>query len=165
MYCFPTFSFEIESKHKPSLAKDILLEAIKANPSYIVRNQSTQQCPIVFTLRRNSALCFNSFLPVVKIAFHEQDFGTKIVANFQLKTSVTIILYVFTAIAIAFEFALLNIFFKNELVSLLLMSLPLFLVLFAIIMSYGGLKLGSKPIKEFFVTTLARQNGQDSYLS
>ncbi len=157
---FPYFSFELESKQELGTVKDALLDAITANPSYHIRTKGVKPHQIMFEVKNDSIPYHNSFFPIVKTDFYKKEFGTSIVVNFRLRMSIRIILYIYTAATLVSEIAFLNMFFKHELASPLYLILPLFLALFATTMSFFGLRLSSKPVKEFLASVCLDTAGE-----
>lgn len=156
MCIFPNYSFEIESMHKLSAVYATIYEAIRTNPSYSISDIEAKQNQMVFAKKNDTMLLINSFSPTVVINFYQEGFCTKIIVSFKLRRSIRIILSVYLSIALAIEMSFLFLMLKKELVTSLLLFLPLVLFLFAITISYVGLKLSSIQIEKNIVSAIRR---------
>ncbi len=142
------YSVELDSKYCPEKAKEIYLNAISNKKSYRIKNRNIEDQRIVFVAHNENIMWHNSFSPVVEMDFCDAASGTKIVANFRLRWSVQILMYIYILVALAFEIGML-ISFQGTTMLLFPLVLPPALVVLAIIFACFGLRFSSKPVREF----------------
>ena len=159
---FIDFSLEFTSRYDCAEAKKICNKML-IDHSFDIKIADDVKNRIIAIKRKNDVLFINSFLPVIRIDFCKNDCGTGIRTTFQLRRMVKVLLCIYIIVAIAFEVCIINLYLQNDLASPFLLLLPILLVLYALVLSYLGLRTMSRHIKSCLLSLLAhRGQGDDS---
>lgn len=145
------FSFEFISNYDCAEVKRICNEMI-TDQSFHIKSADNEQYRIM--AKKKNIFFINSFLPIVKINICENGCGTRVTANFQLRPIIKVLISIFIIVAIAFEICLINLYMQNDLASPFLLLLPLLLALYALVLSYFGLRVMARPIKSRLLSLL-----------
>ena len=129
---------------------------------FVLTNTDVDCNGIIATKKKNNLLFINSFSPVVRIDFCETNHSTEISVNFQLRGITKALLYVYIIMAISFEICIINLYLHNNLTSPVLLLLPFLLVLYALTLSYLGLRVMSKPIRSSLEALFSSKTGDGS---